>query len=65
MVTRQQDPDIAVGGHISSYAAQATLYEVGFNHFFRGKNAPGGGDQVLFQGHSSPATMLAHSSRVV
>lgn len=54
MVTRQQDPDIAVGGHISSYAAQATLYEVGFNHFFRGKNAPGGGDQVLFQGHSSP-----------
>ncbi|MFP7696028.1 pyruvate dehydrogenase (acetyl-transferring), homodimeric type [Trueperella sp. LYQ143] len=54
MVTRQQNPDVAVGGHISSYAAQATLYEVGFNHFFRGKNSPGGGDQVLFQGHSSP-----------
>ncbi len=32
----------------------ASLYEVGFNHFFRGKNHPGGGDQVFFQGHASP-----------
>ena len=53
-VTRAQRPGVAVGGHISSFAAQATLYEVGYNHFFRGKNHPGGGDQVMFQGHSSP-----------
>ncbi len=53
-VTRAQRPGIAVGGHISSFAAQATLYEVGHNWFFRGKNSPGGGDQVFFQGHSSP-----------
>ncbi|QJC21647.1 pyruvate dehydrogenase (acetyl-transferring), homodimeric type [Arcanobacterium buesumense] len=53
-VTRQQNPNIGVGGHISSYAAQATLYEVGHNWFFRGKNAEGGGDHIFFQGHSSP-----------
>ena len=53
-VTRAQRPGVAVGGHISSFAAQATLYEVGYNWFFRGKNAPGGGDQIFFQGHSSP-----------
>ncbi|MFH5823365.1 pyruvate dehydrogenase (acetyl-transferring), homodimeric type [Georgenia sp. AZ-5] len=54
MVTRAQRPGVAVGGHISSYASVATLYEVGFNHFFRGKDHPGGGDQVFFQGHASP-----------
>ena len=54
MVTRAQRPEISVGGHISSYASVATLYEVGFNHFFRGKDHPGGGDQVYFQGHASP-----------
>ena len=54
MVTRAQRPGIAVGGHISSYASVATLYEVGLNHFFRGKDHPGGGDQVYFQGHASP-----------
>lgn len=54
MVHRQQRPGIGVGGHISSYASQATLYEVGLNHFWRGKDHPGGGDQVFFQGHSSP-----------
>ncbi|MFF2348133.1 pyruvate dehydrogenase (acetyl-transferring), homodimeric type, partial [Pseudarthrobacter sp. NPDC058119] len=54
MVHRAQRPDIGVGGHISTYAGAATLYEVGFNHFFRGKDAPGGGDQVFFQGHASP-----------
>jgi pyruvate dehydrogenase E1 component len=42
------------GGHIGSYASAAALYEVGFNHFFRGKDHPGGGDQVYFQGHASP-----------
>ncbi|QAY71424.1 pyruvate dehydrogenase (acetyl-transferring), homodimeric type [Xylanimonas protaetiae] len=54
MVTRAQKPGIGVGGHISSYASSATLYEVGLNHFFRGKDHPGGGDQVYFQGHASP-----------
>jgi len=54
MVHRAQRPDIGVGGHISSYASSATLYEVGFNHFFRGKDHPGGGDQIFFQGHASP-----------
>ena len=54
MVTRAQRPSIAVGGHISSYASVATLYEVGLNHFFRGKDHPGGGDHVYFQGHASP-----------
>ncbi|WP_054953461.1 pyruvate dehydrogenase (acetyl-transferring), homodimeric type [Flaviflexus massiliensis] len=53
-VTRAQRPGVEVGGHISSYASVATLYEVGFNHFFRGKNHPGGGDQVFFQGHAAP-----------
>ncbi|MCP9002089.1 pyruvate dehydrogenase (acetyl-transferring), homodimeric type, partial [Pseudarthrobacter sp. RMG13] len=54
MVHRAQRPNIGVGGHISTYAGAATLYEVGFNHFFRGKDHPGGGDQVFFQGHASP-----------
>ena len=54
MVHRAQRPDIGVGGHMSSYASAATLYEVGFNHFFRGKDHEGGGDQVFIQGHASP-----------
>ncbi|GAA2882917.1 pyruvate dehydrogenase (acetyl-transferring), homodimeric type [Microbacterium esteraromaticum] len=54
LVHRAQRPGIGVGGHISTYAGAATLYEVGFNHFFRGKDHPGGGDQVFFQGHASP-----------
>ncbi|MBC3185149.1 pyruvate dehydrogenase (acetyl-transferring), homodimeric type [Corynebacterium sp. zg-331] len=54
MVHRAQRPEIGVGGHISTYAGAAPLYEVGFNHFFRGKDHPGGGDQVFFQGHASP-----------
>ncbi len=53
-VHRAQRPGIGVGGHISSYASSATLYEVGFNHFFRGKDHPGGGDQIYIQGHASP-----------
>ncbi|TDP96145.1 pyruvate dehydrogenase E1 component [Labedaea rhizosphaerae] len=53
-VHRAQRPGIGVGGHISTYASSATLYEVGFNWFFRGKDHPGGGDQVYFQGHASP-----------
>ena len=54
MVVRAQRPGVGVGGHISTYASIATLYEVGFNHFFRGKHHPGGGDQVYFQGHAAP-----------
>ena len=54
MVHRAQRPGIGVGGHISTYASSAALYEVGFNHFFRGRAHPGGGDQVFIQGHASP-----------
>ncbi|MGI8693179.1 MAG: pyruvate dehydrogenase (acetyl-transferring), homodimeric type [Geodermatophilaceae bacterium] len=54
MVHRAQRPGIGVGGHISTYASSASLYEVGFNHFFRGKDHPSGGDQIYFQGHASP-----------
>jgi pyruvate dehydrogenase E1 component len=53
-VHRAQRPGIGVGGHISTFASSASLYEVGFNHFFRGKNHPGGGDQIFYQGHASP-----------
>ncbi|MDN5859811.1 MAG: pyruvate dehydrogenase (acetyl-transferring), homodimeric type [Pseudonocardia sp.] len=53
-VHRAQRPGIGVGGHISTYASSATLYEVGFNHFFRGKEHPTGGDHVFIQGHASP-----------
>jgi pyruvate dehydrogenase E1 component len=56
LVHRAQRPGIAVGGHISTYASSAALYEVGFNHFFRGQDHPGGGDQVFIQGHASPGT---------
>ncbi len=42
------------GGHIGTYASASSLYEVGFNHFFRGKDHPGGGDQLFLQGHASP-----------
>ncbi|KAA0021770.1 pyruvate dehydrogenase (acetyl-transferring), homodimeric type [Antrihabitans cavernicola] len=54
MVHRAQRPGVGVGGHISTYASSAALYEVGFNHFFRGKDHPGGGDQIYIQGHASP-----------
>ncbi|HJP79349.1 MAG TPA: pyruvate dehydrogenase (acetyl-transferring), homodimeric type, partial [Pseudonocardiaceae bacterium] len=53
-VHRAQRPGVGVGGHISTYASSATLYEVGFNWFFRGKDHPGGGDQIYIQGHASP-----------
>jgi pyruvate dehydrogenase E1 component len=54
MVVRANKHQDGIGGHISTYASAATLYEIGFNHFFRGPEAPGGGDQVYFQGHASP-----------
>ncbi len=54
MVTRANQRYDGIGGHISTYASSAALYEVGFNHFFRGKSSTGAGDQVFFQGHASP-----------
>ena len=54
MVVRANREETGIGGHISTYASAATLYEVAFNHFLRGKNAPGGGDHVYFQGHAAP-----------
>jgi len=54
MVVRANRDENGIGGHISTYASIATLYEVGFNHFFKGSDAPGGGDQVYFQGHAAP-----------
>ncbi|WP_025274235.1 pyruvate dehydrogenase (acetyl-transferring), homodimeric type [Haloglycomyces albus] len=59
-VHRAQRPGVGVGGHISTYASAANLYEVGYNHFFRGRRHPGGGDQIYFQGHGSPG-MYARS----
>jgi pyruvate dehydrogenase E1 component len=53
MVTRANKRFEGLGGHISTYASSATLYEVGFNHFFRGKD-DGAGDQILYQGHGAP-----------
>ena len=52
LVSRANRPEIGVGGHIATYASAASLYEVGFNHFFQGRD--GGNDQVYFQGHASP-----------
>jgi pyruvate dehydrogenase E1 component len=53
MVARANRRLDGIGGHLATYASAATLYEVGFNHFFRGK-ADGAGDQVFIQGHASP-----------
>ncbi|MFJ4225296.1 pyruvate dehydrogenase (acetyl-transferring), homodimeric type [Microbacterium sp. NPDC089695] len=55
-VHRAQRPGIGVGGHISTYASSAALYEVGFNHFFKGADHAGGADQIFIQGHASPGT---------
>jgi pyruvate dehydrogenase E1 component len=54
MVTRANRRSDGIGGHISTYASSASLYGVGFNHFFRGKDEGTAGDQVFFQGHASP-----------
>jgi pyruvate dehydrogenase E1 component len=54
MVLRANVRFPGIGGHMSTYASAASLYEVGFNHFFHGKDHPGGGDQVFFQGHAAP-----------
>ena len=58
MVLRANNRAPGIGGHLATYASAATLYEVGFNHFFRGKDAADGqwasGDQIFFQGHAAP-----------
>ncbi len=54
LVHRAQRPGVSVGGHISTYASSASLYEVGFNHFFKGQDHVSGGDQIFIQGHASP-----------
>ncbi len=54
MVLRANNRAPGIGGHLATYASAATLYEVGLNHFFRGKDADGMGDQVYFQGHAAP-----------
>jgi pyruvate dehydrogenase E1 component len=54
MVVRANRDEHGIGGHISTYASAATLYEVAFNHFLRGRDHPCGGDLVYFQGHAAP-----------
>ena len=54
MVVRANKESPGIGGHISTYSSAATLYEVGFNHFFRGPEHESGGDLIFFQGHSTP-----------
>ncbi|WP_460810236.1 pyruvate dehydrogenase (acetyl-transferring), homodimeric type [Nocardioides salsibiostraticola] len=54
MVSSANRKGLEVGGHIATYQSSASLYEVGFNHFFRGKEYEGGGDQIFIQGHGSP-----------
>src|SRR3954451_23339601 len=54
MVLRANNRFPGIGGHLATYASAASLYEVGFNHFFRGKDDGGSGDQVYYQGHAAP-----------
>ena len=54
MVLRGNTRFAGLGGHLSTYASSASLYETGFNHFFRGKDGEGSGDQIFYQGHAAP-----------
>jgi len=54
MVVKANKQEEGIGGHISTYASAATLYEVGFNHFFKGKGQDHDGDIIYFQGHAAP-----------
>jgi pyruvate dehydrogenase E1 component len=54
MVLRANNNFAGIGGHLATYASAATLYEVGFNHFFHGKDGGGSGDQIFYQGHAAP-----------
>ncbi|GGA74603.1 pyruvate dehydrogenase E1 component [Neiella marina] len=53
-ILRASKKDLDLGGHISSFASSATLYDVGFNHFWRAPNEKDGGDLIYFQGHIAP-----------
>jgi len=54
MVLRANTRFTGIGGHLATYASAAGLYEVGFNHFFKGKDGGGSGDQIFYQGHAAP-----------
>jgi len=54
MVLRANHHYPGIGGHLATYASAATLYEVGFNWFFKGKDDPSGGDRIYYQGHAAP-----------
>ena len=54
MVLRANNQFAGIGGHLATYASAATLYEVGFNHFFQGKDDGRPGDQIFYQGHAAP-----------
>jgi len=54
MVVRANNESHGIGGHISTYASAANLYEIGYNHFFKGPDHPNGADLIFFQGHASP-----------
>jgi pyruvate dehydrogenase E1 component len=54
MVVKANKAEEGIGGHISTFASAATLYEVGFNHFFKGKGEDHDGDVIYFQGHAAP-----------
>ncbi len=54
MVLRANNRFPGIGGHLSTYASSASLYETGFNHFFKGKDGDAAGDQVFYQGHAAP-----------
>ena len=63
MVVRANRDPASPGGHISTYASSATLYEVGYNHFFRAPSPDFSGDLVYFQGHATPGIYARPSSR--
>ena len=63
MVVRANRKEEGIGGHIASYASSATLYEVGFNHFFRGNGTDHKGDLIYSRAMSRPASMPARSSK--
>jgi pyruvate dehydrogenase E1 component len=54
MVLRANNRFTGIGGHLATYASAASLYEVGFNHFFKGKDGDAAGDQIFYQGHAAP-----------
>ena len=63
MVMRANKRSEGIGGHIASFSSAATLYDVGFNYFFRGYENGNLGDLVFFQGHSAPECMRARFLR--